>query len=79
MLCRLAFVRVAAMTSEADPREPEEGENNGPVASQAREMARLTPMMAQYLAIKAAIPRATPTLSQWPARIQKATPMPFLQ
>ena len=44
------------MTSEADPREPEEGENSAPVASQAREMARLTPMMAQYLAIKAANP-----------------------
>ena len=44
------------MTSEADPREPEEGENSGPVASLAREIARLTPMMAQYLAIKAANP-----------------------
>ena len=34
------------MTSEADPREPEEVETSGSVASQAKEIARLTPTFA---------------------------------
>jgi DNA mismatch repair protein MutS len=56
MLCVFGFVRVAIMTSEADLREREEGEVASSIASSVREAARLTPMMTQYLAIKAANP-----------------------
>ena len=44
------------MTSEAELREPEEDAIQDPVASPAKEIARPSPMMAQYLSIKAAHP-----------------------
>src|SRR5260370_88827 len=44
------------MTSEGDLREPEPGQTNGPVVLPAKDAGRVTPMMAQYLEIKAAHP-----------------------
>jgi DNA mismatch repair protein MutS len=44
------------MMSEADLGEPQESEIQAPVTSDARDSARPTPMMAQYLSIKAANP-----------------------
>jgi DNA mismatch repair protein MutS len=46
----------AGMTSEAELRELQEAESDGSATAPPREIARVTPMMAQYLAIKAAHP-----------------------
>jgi DNA mismatch repair protein MutS len=44
------------MTSQADPHAPEISESDGALASRANQAARPTPMIAQYLKIKAANP-----------------------
>jgi DNA mismatch repair protein MutS len=56
MLCRLVLARVAPMTIHADLKALEERESDGAAAPSTKDAARPTPMMAQYLEIKAAYP-----------------------